>query len=431
GGFALNTAPDHKTIKKYMDFEFPSRSCLVIEDAPYYLEVGTGNQPLNTRDEARKLLLSLRVFTDPKQNSHTDRMIILLSESDLHLRELVGEVTHLHLGLPDKKTLTKSLAQAIHSLDMEKSDITGDPEKLVAAALGLTAIEAEMTFKSAAVENGKKLPDEAAKYIMERKKKIISRSGALEYIDEKIGREGVGGLNVLMDWLDNRKELWQERAKERNIPASKGVLFVGVPGAGKSLSAKVVAEIFERPLIRFDVAAVYGSYIGQTEQTLRQALDVAEAVAPCVLWIDEIEKALAGGKGGGGDSGVSTRVFGNLLTWMSEKKSDVFVVATANKLGQIAKDNPELLRKGRFDEIFFLDYPGPAARKKIFEIHLSNLAEHPETKEPMVDSIDIDSLDLDDLSKQTDNWTGSEIEQAVIVSLISAHNDGDRLLAQA
>jgi SpoVK/Ycf46/Vps4 family AAA+-type ATPase len=407
-----------KTISSYKDVQAPSRTCLVVEDANYHLD---GN---------KSVFLALRAFTDPKQNRHDDRMIILLSEHQLPLKELVNEVAELWLNLPDKEELRETLIFSLNELGMNGSDITGDESKMVEAARGLTSVDAEMTFKTVAIENDRKLPPGAEKEIMLRKKKIISRSGALEYIDAIVEKEDIGGLEVLMAWLEHRADLLEPRPKERNIPSPKGVLFIGVPGSGKSLTAKVVSTIYSRPLVRFDVAACYGSYIGQSEETLRKALDVAEAVAPCVLWIDELEKALAGGSQSGGDNGVSARVFGHLLTWMSEKESDVFIVATANNLDQILATSPELLRKGRFDQIFFLDYPNQEARKQIFRIHLEKRAKNAETKEEMKDSIDIDALELDELASKTRNWTGSEIEWAVIGSLIAAHNDGDRVLLQ-
>jgi ATP-dependent 26S proteasome regulatory subunit len=409
-----NLSPN--TISSYKNAVSPSRTCLIIEDANYHL-----SQPL---------FLALRAFTDPKQNPHEDRMIIMLSESQLELNELVNEVSELRLGYPEAPELKQALHFSLVQLGMELSDITGDESKIVEAARGLTLVDAEMTFKTVAIENGRKLPPDSEKEIMLRKKKIISRSGTLEYIDLMVEKKDVGGLEVLMSWLDQRADLLEDRPRERNIPSPKGVLFIGVPGSGKSLTAKVVSTIFSRPLVRFDIAACYGSYIGKTEAKLRKSLDVAEAVAPCVLWIDELEKALAGGSQSGGDNGVSARVFGSLLTWMSEKESDVFIVATANNLDQILATNPELFRKGRFDQIFFLDYPFHKARKEIFKIHLEKRAKHAETQEEMKDSIDIAALDLEELASKTRNWTGSEIEWAVIGSLITAHNDGDRVLAQ-
>jgi ATP-dependent 26S proteasome regulatory subunit len=416
---SLNTGKfSEKTVSSYKTVASPSRTCLVIEDAHYHLR---GNN---------SVFLALRAFTDPKQNPHEDRMIILLSESRLELNELVNEVSELRLGYPDAKELDDRLVFSLNALGMGKSDITGDRSKIVEAARGLTLVDAEMTFKTVAVQKGRKLPPDSEKDIMSTKKKIISRTGALEYIDSVVEKKDVGGLEILMRWLDHRADLLKPRPKERNIPSPKGVLFIGVPGSGKSLTAKVVSTIFSRPLVRFDVAACYGSYIGQSEETLQNSLDVAEAVAPCVLWIDELDKALAGGASSGGDNGVSARVFGNLLTWMSEKESDVFIVATANNLDSIMATNPELFRKGRFDQIFFLDYPNHEARKEIFRIHLEKRAKNAETQEEMKDSIDIAALDLEELASKTRNWTGSEIEWAVIGSLIAAHNDDDRVLAQ-
>jgi len=409
---------DPKIISSYQAVQAPSRTCLVVEDANYHLE---GNNAV---------FFALRAFIDPKQNWHDDRMIILLSERQLKLNELVNEVSELRLGYPDAEELDERLDFSLGDLGMREEDITGDRSKIVEAARGLTLVDAEITFKTVAVENDRKLPPDAEKAIMLRKKKIISRSGALEYIDSVVEKKDIGGLEILMKWLEHRADLLEPRPMERNIPSPKGVLFIGVPGSGKSLTAKVVSTIFSRPLVRFDVAACYGSYIGQSEETLRNSLDVAEAVAPCVLWIDELEKALAGGASSGGDNGVSARVFGHLLTWMSEKESDVFIVATANNLDQILASNPELFRKGRFDQIFFLDYPHLEARKEIFRIHLEKRAKNAETEEVMKDSIDINKLDLDELASKTSSWTGSEIEWAVIGSLIAAHNDGDRVLLQ-
>jgi len=179
-------------------------------------------------------------------------------------------------------------------------------------------------------------------------------------------------------------------------------------------------------MVRFDVAKVYGSYVGESETTLNECLRLAEAVSPCVLWMDEIEKALAGTSGGRtGDGGVGTRVFGQLLTWMNEKKSEVFLVATANNLDSIIANSPELLRRGRHDEIFFIDYPGEKARKKIFEIHLGNLAFDSETGQPMTQFVDLDSFDTEHLARLTEQWTGAEIE-----AVINEANEGAFLIGE-
>ncbi len=404
------------------------KTCLVIEDADMLISSKEDFSQYRLRD--REIFSALRSFTDHKQNPSSDKIIILLGESPIELKNLEKEVLEMRLGYPDVSELSENFQLCISELGMEESDITGDENKIIEAARGLSLVEAEMTFRTVAAQNGKKFPPGSEKEIMSRKKKIISKSGALEYIESSVNKEDVGGLEILMDWLDERKDLLKERAKMRNIPSPKGVMFVGVPGSGKSLTAKLVSTIFSRPLIRFDVAAVYGSYIGQSEETLRKSLDIAKAVSPCVLWVDEIDKALAGGSTSGGDNGVSARVFGTLLTWMNEKDEDVFLVATANNLSELMEKNPELFRKGRFDMIFFVDYPSKEVRKDIFKIHLMKLALNSETSEIMKNSIDIELLNLDELAEKTDKWTGSEIEWAVIGSLISAHHDGDRILKQ-
>ncbi len=408
-----------KTISTYRDMQSSElKSCLVIEDANYQL------------DTNKDVFLALRSFTDPKQNPHKDRVIFLLSESRLELKELVNEVSELKLGYPNKKELEETILFSIDQLGMNQGDVTGNLSKLVEAARGLTLVDTENTIKQAAVRNKMKLPDGSENEIMASKKKIIARQGTLEFIESVVNQDDVGGLDILMNWLEQRANLLNNRPIERNIPSPKGVLFIGVPGSGKSLTAKVVSSIFSRPLIRFDVAACYGGYVGSSEESLRKSLDVAEAVAPCVLWIDELDKALAGGASGSGDNGVSARVFGTLLTWMSEKSSDVFIVATANNLDSILKTNPELFRKGRFDQIFFLDYPNKEVRKEIFRIHLQKRAKHAETGEVMKDSINIELLDLEELASKTKHWTGSEIEYAVIGSLISAFAQGDKVVSQ-
>ncbi len=408
----------HKTISAYRSLKPPGiKTCMVIEDAKYQL----GD---------KDVFLELRSFTDPKQNPYKDRVIFLLSESRLELEELVNEVIELKIGYPNKEELEENIMFSIAELGMNPGDITGDISKLVEAARGLTLVDTENTIKQAAVRNKMKLPVGSENEIMASKKKIIATQGTLEFIESPVSKDDVGGLDILMDWLEKRANLLGKRPVERNIPSPKGVLFIGVPGSGKSLTAKVVSTIFSRPLIRFDVAACYGGYVGESEESLRKSLDIAEAVSPCVLWIDELDKALAGGASGGGDSGVSARVFGSLLTWMSEKSSDVFIVATANNIDSILKTNPELFRKGRFDQIFFLDYPSPEVREEIFRIHLQKLAKHAETGEVMKDSINIELLDLEELASKTNNWTGSEIEYAVIGALISAYAQGDQVVRQ-
>jgi SpoVK/Ycf46/Vps4 family AAA+-type ATPase len=232
----------------------------------------------------------------------------------------------------------------------------------------------------------------------------------LEYYETSDNMDGVGGLENLKGWLLQRRMAFTEKAREYGLPAPKGILTVGIPGCGKSLTAKATANAWELPLLRFDVGRVFAGLVGASEANMRNAIKVAEAMAPCVLWIDEIEKAFAGvSSSGSTDSGVTARVFGNLLTWMQEHKEMVFVFATANKVFDLP---PELLRKGRFDEIFFIDLPDEEERLKIWEIHLKNKHRDPA------------KFDLKTLVTKSRDFTGAEIEQALISGMYSAFYKG-------
>jgi SpoVK/Ycf46/Vps4 family AAA+-type ATPase len=277
-------------------------------------------------------------------------------------------------------------------------------------------MEAESAFNHAVAQTGA-LSDDSIRLIMGHKKEIIRNSGALEYIEPEEGLDDVGGLDRLKDWLSDRRQAYSPEAIERGLPQPKGVLLIGVPGCGKSLTAKAVSSAWNFPLIRFDIGAVYQGVVGSSESNIRNALKVAEAASPCILWIDEIEKGMAGSGGSGDlDSGVALRVFGTILTWLNEVKKPVFVVATANNIANIP---PELKRKGRFDEIFFIDLPDEPTRAEIFRIHISR-------SEPDA----LANIDLDKLSGLTDKWTGAEIEQAIKDSRFRAFADGNRPVSE-
>ena len=220
----------------------------------------------------------------------------------------------------------------------------------------------------------------------------------------------VAGLENLKTWLDKRSIAFTDKAKQFGLPPPRGVLLLGVQGCGKSLCAKATASMWHLPLLRFDLGRMFSSLVGSSEENVRRAIQVAESVAPAVLWIDEIDKAFAGASSSSGsDGGTSSRVFGTLLTWLSEKKSSVFVIATAN---DISKLPPELLRKGRLDEIFYLDLPNFNERKEIFRIHLAKRNRTP------------DRFDLDRLSHQSDGFNGAEIEESVVSSLFDEFSSG-------
>jgi SpoVK/Ycf46/Vps4 family AAA+-type ATPase len=239
------------------------------------------------------------------------------------------------------------------------------------------------------------------------KKQLIRRNGILEYIEEEATLEQVGGLEELKRWLRQRSQAFTERARQYGLPQPKGMLILGVPGCGKSLIAKTTSRLWELPLLRLDMGRVYdGSTVGRSEANLRSALKTAESIAPVILFIDELDKAFAGSAGSAdSDGGTSSRIFGSFLTWMQDKTSPVFVMATANRVDKLPG---EFLRKGRFDEIFFVDLPNLEERREIFRIHLAR-------RRPA-----IDRFDLDQLAKVSEGFSGAEIEQAVIAAMYDA-----------
>jgi SpoVK/Ycf46/Vps4 family AAA+-type ATPase len=235
----------------------------------------------------------------------------------------------------------------------------------------------------------------------------------LEYFasHEEIGN--IGGLENLKDWLAKRSMAFSERAAEFGLPAPKGVLLLGVQGCGKSLCAKAVSSLWKLPLLRFDVGRMFGSLVGSSEENIRRAIATAESVAPAILWVDEIDKAFAGStSGAGSDGGTASRVFSTFLTWLSDKTSPVFVIATANDISHLP---PELLRKGRLDEIFFVDLPSEAERDQILRIHLEKKARVP------------DGFDLKLLAQRSEGFSGAEIEQAIVSGLFDAFSKGGEL----
>jgi SpoVK/Ycf46/Vps4 family AAA+-type ATPase len=248
---------------------------------------------------------------------------------------------------------------------------------------------------------------------MKEKAKAVEKSGALKYHETKLHRDDVGGLEELIDYVSLRKNSFTDEAKEFGCPAPKGIILVGAAGTGKSLTAKVTADILNRPLISLDVGAVFGSLVGQSEGNMRQAIKTIEACAPCVLMVDEIEKGLSGSKSSGQtDGGTGSRVMGTLLSWMNDKESEVYIVATSNDVTALP---PELLRKGRFDELFYVELPNEAERRVILSIHLRKRKR------------DIKNFDADKLVKATDGFTGAEIEQAIIDGLFIAMGTGKEL----
>ena len=314
--------------------------------------------------------------------------------------ELDKYITLKAIPLPDKRDLELRL-DAVAGKD---ANINPDLKKyLVNSAMGLTDTEADLAFRLALEKDGFRSMN-AVQIISSEKEQIIRKSGILDYVNVDASLESsVGGLDSLKVWLKRRSKAFEIKAKEFGLQEPKGILLLGVPGCGKSLTAKCIAAEWRQPLLKLDIGKVFSMYVGSSENNIREAINTAEAVAPCVLWIDEIEKGLS--TQGEHDGGTSTRVFSTILTWMQEKTKPVFVVATANDISNLP---PELLRKGRFDEIFFVDLPTLEERKNIFRIHLS--------KNHQGAGIDIDAV-----AQKTKFFNGAEIEETVKEAMFIAY----------
>jgi len=336
----------------------------------------------------------------------TEKTIILMSPVQQVPIELEKEVAVLDFALPDMSELNQVLSNQLEQLRTNRRMATETREKLLKAALGLTRDEAEKVYRKAQVTAGR-LTEAEVDVVLSEKKQLIRRNGILEYIEEDETIDSVGGLEELKHWLKQRSNAFTERAREYGLPQPKGMLILGVPGCGKSLIAKTTSRLWGLPLLRLDMGRVYdGSMVGRSEANLRNALKTAESISPTILFIDEIDKAFAGTTGSAdSDGGTSSRIFGSFLTWMQEKTSPVFVMATANRVERLPG---EFLRKGRFDELFFVDLPNPEERKEIFRIHLSKRRR------------DIGRFDLDQLVKVCEGFSGAEIEQALVAAMYEA-----------
>jgi len=333
----------------------------------------------------------------------TRKSLLITSPSSKIPDELKDEAVILDYELPGTPELDEVLKKLTQTPGVKVNLTPLGREKFVQAALGLTISQAQRVFSKAIVKNGS-LDERDIELVTEEKKQIIRESEALEFFGVTETAEDVGGLEVLKDWLRLRERAFSQDARDYGLPAPKGVIMVGIPGTGKSLTAKMIGGLWRIPLIRLDVGSLFGSLVGESEERTRRALKLAETVAPCIVWIDEMEKAFSFG---GFDGGTSKRVFGTILTWMQEKTSPCFVVATANDISSLP---PELLRKGRFDEIFFLDLPTQTERQEIFEVHLRKRRRLPQ---------DFDVLRL---AQESQGFVGAEIEQAVIDAMYIGFN---------
>ena len=357
----------------------------------------------NTEAYQEQLMTCLRHFVrideEPNGRIETRKTIIISGENVDIGGELRHESMRIELPLPNIPVLKQIIDMVADEKDLPSEKIDGSDE-FAQTAVGLSHQQAVAAFRKAIVNTGGLIGDEAMKLIIKTKSTIVAESGCLEFLELDVDMDSVGGLENLKKWMEVSRNAYSIEAREANVPMPKGLLMVGVPGCGKSLTAKAVASTWNFPLIRLDIGAAFGGVIGQSETNIREALRIAEAASPCVLFIDEIEKGLAGAGGDGSlDSGVTQRVFGTILTWLNDVEKPVFVVATSNNLSNLP---PELKRKGRFDEIFFLDLPGVESRLEILNIHLKKWA-------PGLLGNDA----LENIAEKTEHFTGAELEAIV------------------
>ena len=350
----------------------------------------------------------------------TNKEIIVLQPEDTLPLTLEKTLQVIDIPLPAYAELRSRLDSVISRLDGRKGydiDLSEEERRALASAgLGLTRDEFDIAVTRAAVVL-RGLNAEAIRLVSAEKRQIVRKSGLMEFFEPDATMADVGGLDLLKVWLRKRTRAFGDRARDFGLPSPKGLLTVGVPGCGKSLTAKAASALLGIPMIRLDVGALMGGIVGQSEANARRAIEVIETVAPCVLWLDEIEKGMAGmGSSDRSDGGTTARVMSTFLTWMNEKKSDVFIMATANGVESLP---PELLRKGRFDEVFAVDVPSRQERIEILSIHLRKRKRDPS------------AFDLDAVATATEEFTGAELEQVVIESLFAAFDEDERDLTTA
>jgi hypothetical protein len=365
--------------------EQPERTIVLLKDFHLFLQ------------DANPILV--RKLKDVLLEAKTKQKTLIIVGCRLVLPpELEREITVVEFALPGKEALKSVLTGIMESAGIEDLAIE-QQEKAIGAASGLTTIEAENAFALSFVETRTIEP----LVIAREKAQAVKKSGLLEIIESRESLESIGGLDLMKDWLLKRRNAFTQRAVEYGLPPAKGLLIIGIAGTGKSLSAKVTAQVFGVPLLKLDAGRLYGGLVGQSEANLRSVIQTAEAIAPCCLWLDELEKGLAGSKSSGStDGGTSARVLGSMLSWMQEKTAPVFVVATANDVTQLPA---ELLRAGRWDQMFFVDLPNQQEREAIWNIQIRKHGRN---------SADFDTVQL---ARASDGLTGSEIEAVFVESL--------------
>jgi AAA+ superfamily predicted ATPase len=363
-------------------------------------------------DDARTLRALRDVLFEFRSNGSC---VVLIDHEDKLPAVIVAEATKLELSFPNEAELERLIRNTLRKVSerrqVEAKLSRRDLQTIIRNLRGLTRRQAEQIIIDAVCEDQRFDADDI-NTVLAHKRRRLQQDGVLEFIEAPVDLNEIGGLNRLKAWLRHRAEALSDDAAQFGLTAPRGVLLLGVQGAGKSLSAKAIATAWQRPLLRLDPGALYDRYIGESERRLRETLHQAEMMSPIILWIDEIEKGFASAASHSVDGGLSQRMFGTLLTWMQEHEAPVFLVATANNIDALP---PELLRKGRFDEIFFVDLPLPGVREEIFAIHLRR-----RKRDPM-------HFDLAALARNSEGFSGAEIEQAVIAALHEAFSSKSEL----
>lgn len=352
---------------------------------------------------------TLRIWRNLVRQFRDSGSQLVMIDHDAQLPPVVrAYATPFEPALPDEREIEALVRETLRRAHQERPiaiNISRAAWRTILRNLhGLTRRQIESVILDC-VGDDRRFDDEDINHVLASKRRALAGGGLLEFVETPVDEREIGGLRRLKSWLRQRQHAFSDRAQTFALSPPRGVLMLGVQGAGKSLCAKAIATIWQRPLLRMDVGALYDRYVGESERRLREALAQAEAMAPIVLWIDEIEKAFASAAAQSTDGGLSKRMFATLLTWMQEHTAAVFLVATANDIEALP---PELLRKGRFDEIFFVDLPGKEARRQIFAIHLRKRKRDPE------------HFDLDALAEASEGFSGAEIEQAVVSALHAA-----------
>lgn len=368
------------TEENYLD-----KKIILLKDAHFFI-----NEPA--------VISNLKAVAQNITNGKFDCRLVIVAPFDSLPKELEVYTTVLELDFLDAAAIEKIIKNfaAVQEIPIPNKNLIN---KFVMHLKGLSRTDIENILSLAVCENGIFDYSDIPK-ISAQKRQLIRKSNIIEMPEVKESMQDIGGLENLKKWLRRKTEVFQQIANAQNfgVDIPKGVLIAGMPGCGKSLTAKAVAKSFEVPLLRLDIGRIMGKYVGESEANMRRAIKIAETSAPCVLWIDEIEKAFAGINSGGG-SEVTARLFGNFLTWMQEKESLTFVVATANKIDVLP---PELLRKGRFDEIFYVGLPNFEERKKILKVHIGKRRKQ-----------DLRNINLDEIAKATEGYCGADLESII------------------